>query len=105
MSKPEPVAVLPLTPDQVNKLGGACHRLAELNGLSVVTPTHEAEKAGLQNFINETFFAHAAEFIGMWFISHEYRNLIQLEARKLRRIHAAAAALEQVERAPDPVKP
>lgn len=88
----------PLSGDEVAKLGGAIARLQELDSFSVVTPTHEAEKKGLIEFINHTFSNHATEFIGMWFVANEYRNLIQYEARKLRRVEEVANRLVEQER-------
>lgn len=84
----------PLSPDEVGKLGGALTRLDELASFSVKTAAHEAEEKGLTQYVAETFRQHALEFIGMWFTAHEYRGLVQSQARHERRVNAFKQLVE-----------
>lgn len=91
--------IAPLSPDQVNKLGGALHRLSELSQAVIKTAANEAEVKGLEQYVSATFQLHAPEFIGMWFTAHEYRGLIQSQARYERRLDAFKHAIGQAEAA------
>ena len=48
------------------KLIFAIRRLTELGKTKIVNPNTEAEKAGLQKFVNDTVIAHADELTACW---------------------------------------
>lgn len=77
----------PLTKQKVSELAGAFARLQELSQSTISTPTSEAEKKGLTEFVGQILFEHAPEFIGCWFtVRQEYEPLLNIFAVAGRRI-------------------
>lgn len=63
--------------DQGQKAIMAIRRLHELSKQTITTPTIDAEKAGLINFINNTVIAHADELLACWSaVRYEYEPFV-----------------------------
>lgn len=66
-----------LSQEQGQKAIQAIRALYELNKQKILTPNGEAEKAGLQKFVNDTVIQHADELLACWSaVRFEYEPLV-----------------------------
>jgi hypothetical protein len=90
LPKPEPMTI-----ETAQQIGGALSRLHELANQSVLTPTSDAERRGIMEFLQRVLPAHANELLACWLaIRHEYEPMVKIVAAVMRRAQAVNAKLE-----------
>jgi hypothetical protein len=76
-----------LTPQEANRIAHALAQLHELEDAVIATPTSDAQKKGLREFIANSFLKHAGTFLGCYFtVKGEYEVLVNALALAFRRV-------------------
>jgi len=71
-------SISPLTFPLVGNLQQAIHKLRDLKSQVIRTKTGDAEQQGLEGFIRNELYNHAAELLGSWVVlQHEFIPLVQ----------------------------
>lgn len=78
-----------LTQREVERIAGALAQLHELEDQKIVTPTSEAQKKGLREYLSNSFIKFGPQFLGAWFTAHgEYGPLVDALSLIFRRVTA-----------------
>jgi DNA phosphorothioation-dependent restriction protein DptG len=76
-----------LTPQEANRIAHALAQLHTLEDAVIATPTSDAQKKGLREFIANSFLKHAGTFLGCYFtVKGEYEVLVNALALAFRRV-------------------
>lgn len=80
-------AAAELTHNEVQRIAGALADLHELEDQKIITPTTEARKRGLREYLSNSFIKFGPQFLGAWFsLKGEYEPLIGVLAMVFKRV-------------------
>lgn len=86
--------------DVVTRIGGALDHLRQLESQAIATPTSEATKRALREFLFKSFTRHGSELLGAYFtLKGEYEPLIGTLSILFRRVNATINTMHRQEAA------